>query len=159
MLSLSSSVIPELRSRDVESFPGEPLTTRIYAQTLNPARSLYTLGTSSCRDHLLQLRRYLTDSTYCLTDSLNETISPRELPVETRVVQRQQIIIHCLSTLARVYLEERQFCLIVRSWSEMYKETQSTEKGNRRGNQLANETNKDENKLQRGKICQIRTIS
>lgn len=88
---------------------------------LNPPRSLYTLGTSSCRDHLLQLRRYLTDSTYCLTDSLNETISPREL-ADKRELQRQQIIIHRLSTLARVYFEERQFCSIVRNWSEMYKE-------------------------------------
>ena len=65
---------------------GEPLTTGIYAQTWNPPRSWYTPGTSSCRDHLLQLRRYLTDLIYCLTDSLNETILPRELRNKPRVI-------------------------------------------------------------------------
>ena len=71
---------------------GEPLTTGIYAQTWNPPRSWYTPGTSSCRDHLLQLRRYLTDLIYCLTDNLNETILPRELQNKPRVINANKLL-------------------------------------------------------------------
>lgn len=62
--------ISEFCSNNVRYYIFRRTTNDLNLRTnVKPPRSLYMLGTSSCWDHLLQLRRYLTNLIYRFTES------------------------------------------------------------------------------------------